>query len=249
MIYHSHREATDMTRTKLVFTTLLALFAAGLPSHAAGPIPATVADTMEQRLLACAGCHGKDGEGASKGETYPRLAGKADGYLYNQLLNFRDGRRSYPAMTYLLGYLSDDYLREIARYYATLKTPYPAPVAAASGNVLVRGETLVLKGDPARKLPACSECHGKTLTGTAPFIPGLVGLSASYVRLQMGAWQARNRHAAQPDCMAKVASLLSPEEITAVTVWLAAQPAPAVAAPGAAIAQKLPMDCGSVPPR
>jgi cytochrome c553 len=247
MLYHSEREAIDMPKIKLVFAILLALFAAGLPSHAAGPIPATVPDTMEQRLLACAGCHGKNGEGASKGETYPRLAGKADGYLYNQLLNFRDGRRAYPAMTYLLGYLSDDYLREIARYYSTLKTPYRAPVAAASAAVLARGETLVLQGDPARNLPACGACHGKALTGTAPFIPGLVGLSASYVRLQMGAWQARNRHAAPPDCMARVASLLSADEITAVTVWLAAQPAPAGAAPRAAGTANLPMECGSVP--
>jgi cytochrome c553 len=246
IIYRGHREVTDMPRIKLVFATLLALFAAGLSSHAGGPIPATVPDTMEQRLLACATCHGKNGEGASKGETYPRLAGKADGYLYNQLLNFRDGRRAYPAMTYLLTYLSDDYLREIARYYATLKTPYPAPVAAASGAVLARGEALVLKGDPARKLPACAECHGRTLTGTAPFIPGLVGLSASYVGQQMGAWRSRKRHSAEPDCMARIASLLSPEDIAAVTVWLAAQPAPTGAAPGAAGAAKLPMECGSV---
>lgn len=247
MIYHSWREAADMSRIELVFATLLALFAAGLPSHAAGPIPATVPDNMEQRLLACATCHGKNGEGASKGETYPRLAGKADGYLYNQLLNFRDGRRAYPAMTYLLDYLSDDYLGEVARYYAALKTPYPAPVGAASTTELARGEALVVKGDPARGLPACGECHGKMLTGTAPFIPGLVGLSASYVGQQMGAWRSHKRHAAEPDCMARIASLLSPEDIAAVTVWLAAQPAPASAAPRAAGVAKLPMECGSVP--
>jgi cytochrome c553 len=239
-----------MTRLHVIFSMLLVLFAGGIPrSHGAGPIPASVPDTMAQRLLACAACHGKNGEGAKKSETYPRLAGKADGYLYNQLLNFRDGRRKYPAMNYLLGYLSDDYLREIAQYYSHLKTPYPPPVSGASGAVFARGEGLVTKGDAARNLPACSECHGKALTGTAPFIPGLVGLSPSYIAQQMGAWQARNRHAGEPDCMAKVASLLSPEEISAVTVWLAAQPAPTGAAPSAGIALKLPMDCGSVPQR
>jgi cytochrome c553 len=229
---------------------LLVLFAGVIPrSHAAGPIPASVPDTMEQRLLACATCHGKNGEGVKKSESYPRLAGKADGYLYNQLLNFRDGRRKNPAMNYLLEYLSDDYLREIAKYYFQLKIPYPPPVTGASGAVLARGEALVTKGDASRRLPACSECHGKALTGTAPFIPGLVGLSPSYIAQQMGAWQARNRHAAEPDCMAKVASLLSPEEISAVTAWLAAQPAPTGAAPSAEIALKLPMNCGSVPQR
>jgi cytochrome c553 len=238
-----------MTRFPVIFAMLL-LCAGGMPpAHAAGPIPATVPDTMEQRLLACATCHGKNGEGAKKSGTYPRLAGKADGYLYNQLLNFRDGRRNYPAMNYLLGYLSDDYLREIAQYYSQLRTPYPAPVSGAAGAVLARGEALVMKGDAPRKLPACNECHGKALTGTAPFVPGLVGLSASYIGQQMGAWQARNRHAAEPDCMAKIASLLGPEEISAVSVWLAAQPVPTEAAPSVATALKLPMDCGSVPKR
>jgi cytochrome c553 len=243
--------APDMTRLRLIFAMLLVLFAGGIPRspYAAGPIPATVPDTVEQRLLACATCHGKNGEGARKGETYPRLAGKADGYLYNQLLNFRDGRRKNPAMNYLLGYLPDAYLREIAHYYSQLQPPYPDPVTGVPGAVLARGEALVMKGDTSRNLPACSECHGKTLAGTAPFIPGLVGLSASYIRQQMGAWQARNRHAAEPDCMAKVAALLSPEEISAVTAWLAAQPAPKGAPQPAGAAPKLPMDCGSVPPR
>ena len=238
-----------MTILRLVVATLLVLFAGGLPLRAAGPIPATVPGTMEQRLLACVTCHGKNGEGAQKSETYPRLAGKADGYLYNQLLSFRDGRRVYPAMNYLLNHLSDDYLREIAQYYSRLQTPYPAPVSGAPETVLARGEALVMRGDAARNLPACSDCHGKALAGTAPFIPGLVGLSPSYIRQQMGAWRARNRHAAEPDCMAKVASLLSTEEISAVTVWLVAQPVPTGAAPAAGAALKLPMDCGSVPQR
>jgi cytochrome c553 len=242
--------APKMTRLRVVFAMLLMFFAGGIPrSHAAGPISATVPDTMEQRLLACATCHGKNGEGTKKSETYPRLAGKADGYLYNQLLNFRDGRRKYPAMNYLLGYLSDDYLREIAQYYSQSKTSYPPPVSGASGALLARGEALVTKGDASRKLPACSECHGKALTGTAPFIPGLLGLSPPYIAQQMGAWRARNRRAAEPDCMAEVASLLSPEDISALTVWLAAQPAPTGTAPPAGIALKLPMNCGSVPQR
>ncbi len=58
-------------------------------------------------------------------------------------------------MNYLLGYLPDDYLREIARYYSQLQPPYPAPVTGASGAVLARGEALVMKGDASRNLPAC----------------------------------------------------------------------------------------------
>ena len=63
-------------------------------------------DTMEARLLACAACHGRQGEG-TKNDYFPRLAGKPAGYLMNQLVAFRDGRRRYPPMNYLLEYLPD----------------------------------------------------------------------------------------------------------------------------------------------
>ncbi len=54
-------------------------------------------DTMAARVLACASCHGAEGEGTSD-VYFPRLAGKPAGYLYNQLVAFRDGRRKYPPM-------------------------------------------------------------------------------------------------------------------------------------------------------
>jgi cytochrome c553 len=38
---------------------------------------------------------------AKKARCLFRIAGKPAGYLYNQLLNFRDGRRNYPLMTYI----------------------------------------------------------------------------------------------------------------------------------------------------
>jgi cytochrome c553 len=226
----------------------VALLASTL-ARAAGPKPVDVPDTLEQRLVACAACHGKQGEGTSKNEVYPRLAGKPDGYLYNQLLNFRERRRKYAVMNYLVSYMSDAYLHEIAHHYAKLRPPYPPPAAGASSVVLARGELLATRGDPARNLPACIECHGKALTGMAPSIPGLVGLSPLYIGQQMGAWRARQRRAKEPDCMAHVASLLGPDEISAVAVWLAAQPASGSASGTLTDATKLPLECGSVTQR
>jgi cytochrome c553 len=40
---------------------------------------------------------------------FPRLAGKPAGYLENQLVAFRDGRRRYAPMNYLLEYQNDAY--------------------------------------------------------------------------------------------------------------------------------------------
>jgi cytochrome c553 len=239
-----------MPQDRIIALVFIALVVAGASKlQAADPKPAEVPDTLEQRLLACAACHGKRGEGTSKNEVYPRLAGKPHGYLYNQLLNFRERRRQYAVMNYLVSYLSDAYLREIAQHYAKLQPPYPPPATGASSAVLARGQTLVTRGDPSRNLPACIDCHGKELSGMAPVIPGLVGLSPLYIGQQMGAWRARHRRAKEPDCMARVAALLRPEEISAVAAWLAAQPASANASSNLSSAVKLPLECGSVTQR
>src|SRR5260370_6077733 len=75
-------------------------------------------DTMEARLLACAPCHGRQGEG-TKNDYFPRLAGKPAGYLMNQLVAFRDGRRRYPPLNYLLESIPDPSLQKMADYART----------------------------------------------------------------------------------------------------------------------------------
>ncbi|WP_404826380.1 c-type cytochrome [Diaphorobacter aerolatus] len=203
-------------------------------------------DGMAVRTLACTTCHGAQGKSTSSGY-FPRLAGKPAGYLYNQLLNFRDGRRAYPTMSYLLENLTDEYLREIAEHFAVLEVPYPAPLPASeSASVLEHGRKLVFEGDAARSLPACVQCHGKAMTGVAPFVPGLLGLPRDYLNGQLGAWQSGKRHAQQPDCMAAIARQMQPEDVSAVSAWLAAQPVPDGGKPVAAHAQALPMRCGGV---
>lgn len=210
--------------------------------------PAAAADTMTARVAACTACHGKEGRATSDGY-FPRIAGKPAGYLYHQLVNFRDGRRQYRPMTHLLDHLSDDYLREIAEHFASLEVPYPPPARPGlAPAVLAQGRALVLKGDAARDIPACVRCHGDAMTGVAPAIPGLLGLPRDYLNSQLGAWQAGQRHAAAPDCMAKITSKLTSTDITAVAAWLAAQPVPvpSKAVERSALAQPLPTDCGGV---
>jgi len=207
-----------------------------------------VEDTMAQRVQACTGCHGPQGRAARDGY-YPRIAGKPAGYLYNQLVSFRDGRRHYALMANLLAPLTDDYLREIAEHFASLEVPYPAPQPATSDvDTLTRGETLVLRGDPALRIPACVQCHGAGLMGVAPSIPALIGMPRDYLNGQLGAWRTGNRHALQPDCMAQVAQRLAPADITALSQWLAAQPVPAFAKPASSLPAALPIACGGVPP-
>ena len=204
-------------------------------------------DTMAARVEACTPCHGKQGEGTSD-VYFPRLAGKPAGYLYNQLLAFKNGRRKYPPMNYLLEYLGDPYLQEMADYFAEQHPPLPEPPASdVSQQVMQQGQALVTRGDPARQIPACGSCHGPGLTGMEPGIPGLLGLRPNYISAQLGAWRYGTRTAKPPDCMQQVAGRLTEADVTAVAAYLASRPAPIAIAPAPKGAYVLPFACGSEP--
>jgi cytochrome c553 len=202
-------------------------------------------DTMEERVAACTACHGREGRAAADGY-YPRIAGKPAGYLYNQLINFREGRRQWPLMIYMVDHLSDAYLLEMSHYFAQIKLPYPPPQQVdVPPSVMERGRQLVVSGEPSKGVPACASCHGAKLTGMEPAIPGLLGLPRDYLNAQFGAWKNGTRKAVAPDCMAEIAERLSVEDISAASAWLASQPVPEeyVALPAAD--GKLPMECGN----
>jgi cytochrome c553 len=218
-----------------------------LALRAGGAIAAPPPDTLAQRVQACTACHGKEGRAAADGY-HPRIAGKPALYLYHQLVNFREGRRRYGPMVYLVDHLNDDYLREIAGHFAALDLPYPAPAPVIEpAATLQRGERLVLQGDPSRKLPACVACHGQALTGVAPAIPGLLGLPRDYLKGQIGAWTNGLRRAHAPDCMADIAKRLTPEDVSAVAAWLASRPVPVPSKATESLPEPLPLECGSVP--
>jgi cytochrome c553 len=209
--------------------------------------PTSIPDTIAQRAVACTACHGKEGRATSEG-FFPRIAGKPAGYLYNQLVNFRDGRRQYPLMIYMVAHMTDDYLKGLADYFSALHPPYPPPQPAnLPPAALKRGRALVMSGDPSRNIPACIACHGERLTGLLPTVPSLVGLPHDYLNAQFGAWKNGARRAAAPDCMAQISNRLSSEDIGAVSAWLASQPIPNDMTPAPAPSVKLPIACGSVP--
>lgn len=224
----------------------LALLASVSPVLASG-----FEDSIEQRMRACTGCHGENGR--AEGDVYfPRIAGKPAGYLYNQLRNFRDGRRNYALMTGMVAFLSDSYLQEIAGHFSVLNLPYPPPAPMTlTAAQQIQARTLVQQGDASRKIAACTACHGLALTGFAPHVPGLLGLPRDYINAQLGAWKTGQRHASAPDCMADVAKALRTDEVALISSWLASQALPldthAVARLPAPTATNKRPDCGSAP--
>ena len=149
-------------------------------------------------------------------------------------------------MNYLLEFLTDPYLQDIADYFASQHPELLLPeLTNVSQQVLAQGESLVMGGDAARQIPACRSCHGPALTGMEPGIPGLVGLRAPYIAAQLTRWRVGSRHAAEPDCMKRIVSRLSEADIAAVSAWLARQDPPADASPESPNLVRMPYACGS----
>ncbi len=76
----------------------------------AAPLPQAVAE--------CAACHGADGIG--KDVEIPNLAGQHELYLYTQLQNFKTGKRPHKEMRYESRHLTDEEMRDLARYFSQL---------------------------------------------------------------------------------------------------------------------------------
>jgi cytochrome c553 len=202
-------------------------------------------DSIEARVQGCVTCHGQSGQGTQSGY-YPRIAGKPASYLYNQLIAFRDGTRKYAPMNYLVAYLPDSYLREMAEHFAKQRPSFAAKEATTADPATVaRGQTLVTVGDSGKGVPACIACHGKGLTGMEPGIPGLVGLRATYIVAQLTRWRVGDRHAAAPDCMKRIATRLSETDIAAVAAWLSQLDAPQDPSPESSNLVRMPFACGS----
>jgi cytochrome c553 len=239
--------AAKVKKILIAITTALATTAMAQAEDDALPAFKQV-DSIEARVQGCVTCHGQSGQGTSNGY-FPRIAGKPAGYLYNQLVAFRDGVRRYAPMNYLVAYLPDPYLREIAEYFSRQRPPFaPKQPITADAATVARGQDLVTHGDASKNIPACVACHGAGLTGMEPGIPGLVGLRPAYIAGQLTRWRVGERHAAEPDCMKRIATRLSEYDVGAVSAYLSQQAPPKDASPEPSNLVRMPFACGSQKP-
>jgi cytochrome c553 len=89
------------------------------------PSPADAVARGRSAAAPCAGCHGPQGQGDAA-KLIPSLAGQAPGYLREQMLLFKQDRRSPgdPAVTAvkaLLKTIPDETLGDLAAYYSSLR--------------------------------------------------------------------------------------------------------------------------------
>lgn len=131
--------------------------------------PFSWSQTLEQRLQACAACHGPQGN--SQIADIPALAAQPRVFLENQLVLIREGVRDIPAMKALLDGVSDDDLAKMARHYATQPlTPQPRP----------RNESLHAQGQQLAEQTRCGICHLPTYLGREQ-MPRLAGQREDYL--------------------------------------------------------------------
>lgn len=157
--------------------------------------------------LRCTMCHGPQGMSEANS---PNLAGQFASVVYKELLDFQSGARKNAVMTPMAQNLSDQDMRDLAAYYASL------PPAAR-----VRGQPpgIVLLGAPMRNIPACASCHGGVdhKVGT----PWLDGMPAAYTRAQLAAFADGTRHNDISEQMRNIARNMTAGEIDAAAAWYA----------------------------
>jgi len=161
-----------------------------------------------RKAEACVACHGPNG--SSTQPQYPILAGQTARYIYLQLKDFKEGRRSEPQMEPFVKDLSRDDMFDLSAYFAAQKPRPPAfkvdPARAARGKAKA-DETL------------CTMCHLGGFLGQNE-IPRLAGQQYDYTVKQLRDFKTGKR-TNDAGNMASVSKTLTDQDIEDLGHYLA----------------------------
>jgi cytochrome c553 len=176
-----------------------------LAATAAAQDPATAPPEAQP----CLACH--QAQAPAGNDPYPILAGQNARYIYLQLRDFQEGRRSDPVMTPMAANLTRDQMRAIAQWFSALKplsqtAMTPDPEKARLGKAK-SDETL------------CPMCHLGGFSGQNE-IPRVAGQHYAYVVKQLSDFKARRR-TNDAGNMTAVSATLSQEDIENLAHYIA----------------------------
>ncbi len=168
----------------------------------------------------CSACHGQDGA-TGLDPSYPNLAGQNEAYLFAQLQMIQDDRRPIPLMAGQLNGKSEQDLRNLAAYYASL----PAKIGQAEGDDdSIAAARLIYKGGIIEKgVAACAACHGPSGSGNMlAGYPNVGGQSPTYTINQLKAYREAQRTTDEAfgGMMRGVAAGLTDTEIELLAAYL-----------------------------
>ena len=167
-----------MIRSPFMVVGALALAASASAQHQ--PDPAQVAAGREKAQV-CADCHGP--EGNSQDAQYPILAGQGWRYVYNQLKDYKEGRRSDPQMSPMAAALSTEDMIALGNYYEAQKAER------------IKFQFDSAKIDAGRKVAdaaLCPMCHLGGFVGQNE-IPREAGQWPQYIKKQLSDFRAKRR--------------------------------------------------------
>lgn len=154
--------------------------------------------------LRCTMCHGARG---TSGADTPNLAGQNAESTYKQLRDLQSGHRQSEIMAPHARNLSDQEMRDIAAYYASL----PRQTPPANLVEQLRAPRIVQIGAPMRNVAPCASCHGGSERKTAT--PLLDGEPVAYLHNQLVAFANGTRANDIDGQMRNVARQMTRQEI------------------------------------
>lgn len=183
-----------------------------------------VAEGNSRGAVACARCHGFDGESDGSG-AFPRLDGQSAQYLADQLRRFASGDRQNALMQPIAKALKDDEINAVSQYYASVHA-VPLPSRPVPAQLRDRGKQVAEVGDLSVRVQACESCHGPNGEGEpVSGVPYLGGQYSHYITVQIRMFRQGYRKSQQ---MIVPAHNLSEQDITAVAAYFEQASAPAV---------------------
>ena len=147
-------------------------------------LPAASAQNIEAgrtKAQVCAACHGADGN--SIAGNFPNLAGQTWRYIYVQLKDFKEGRRTDPVMSPMAAPLSREDMIDIANFYAA---------QPAKPSTFKTDDAKIKLGKAKADETLCAMCHLGGFSGQNE-IPRVSGQQYEYVVKQMKDFKARTR--------------------------------------------------------
>jgi cytochrome c553 len=169
------------------------------------------ADIGEAKAEACAACHGDNG--ISKTESIPSLAAQPDSFLQWQLVFFRSGARKSEIMEPIAAQLSNEDVRDLGAYFASLKlSDSPAKMPDNHPDLTEAGKQAAANGH-------CASCHGENYAGSKA-AARIAGQREEYIVKALHDYKSGVRTGGGVAAMAEVAYPLSDRDITALAHYL-----------------------------
>jgi cytochrome c553 len=166
------------------------------------------AQSIEEKVQVCAGCHGTDGKPVDK--TIPTIWGQQAGYLYIELRDFKRGDRKSDIMQPIASSLERQDMLDIAQHFSG--KPWPdLGQPRAPKDVSERAVS-------ANRSVGCTGCHLDHFQGDGT-VPRLAGMDEDYLLKQMTDFRTRAR--GNNPGMTDLMIATSPDDLAALAKYLA----------------------------